>query len=138
MLFSLLAGSRSPVLEQSLALFESFKQRAKVLMGGEQEVSQPITFCVTPEDAAKGAEELVKKTAQGNCTTARFDVTGGTISTEMRCTGPDGVTTRVVTDGQVTATGSTTTQTQDLELPGVGTAQVKTRLITERVGDCAV
>jgi len=115
---------------------EDVKQRAKSLMGGEQEVAQPITFCLTPEAAAKGPEDLIKNTAQGNCTFARFDVAGGTISADMQCTGPDGVTTHVVMDGQATTTGSTMTMTQDLVLPRVGTAQVKSRVTSVRIGDC--
>ena len=43
-------------------------------MGGAAEVAKPITYCLTPEQAAaNGAEQMAKRMAEGNCTVARFD-----------------------------------------------------------------
>ena len=60
-------------------------------------------ICLTPEQAAaNGPEQMVKNMAEGNCTIARFDVSGGTIVAEMQCTGPTGGTSHVLMDGQMT------------------------------------
>ena len=81
---------------------------------------KPITYCLTPEQAAaNGAEQMAKSMAEGNCTVARFDVSGGTISSEMQCTGADGTTTKWSMDGQMTSTSSTMTMTHgdDMRVP---------------------
>ena len=78
------------------------KQQLQALMGGKEEVAKPITHCLTPEQAAaNGAEQMAKNMAAGNCTVARFDVSGGTISAEMQCTGPTGNMSHVTMDGQI-------------------------------------
>ena len=116
---------------------DAVKQQMQATMGGPAEVAKPITYCFTPEQAAaNGPEEMAKKMAEGNCTVARFDVSGGSISSEMQCTGADGVTTRVVMDGQMTATSSTMTMTQEMQLPGSSKVEIKSHVTTERVGDC--
>jgi hypothetical protein len=113
------------------------KQQMQASMGGPAEVAKPITYCFTPEQAAaNGPEEMAKKMAEGNCTATRFDVSGGSISSEMQCSGADGVTTRVLMDGQMTATGSTMTMTQEMQIPVVGKIEIKSRATSERVGDC--
>jgi hypothetical protein len=113
------------------------KQRIQASMGGAAEVAKPITYCLTPEAAAaNGAEQMAKNMAEGNCTVARFDVNGGTISADMQCTGPTGVISHVVMDGQMTATSSTMTMTDENDMPGVGKIQTKTRITAERLGDC--
>jgi hypothetical protein len=116
---------------------DAVKQQMQATMGGAAEVAKPITYCFTPEQAAaNGPEEMAKKMAEGNCTVARFDVSGGSISSEMQCTGADGVTTNVLMDGQMTPTGSTMTMTQKMQLRGDTTVEIKSRVTTERVGDC--
>lgn len=115
---------------------ESLKAQMQAQMGGAAEVAKPIITCLTPEQArANGAEELAKQMAEGNCTVARFDVSGGAISSEMQCSGADGVTTRVVMDGQMTATSSTMTMTSETEMQGQ-TIRTKARATSERIGDC--
>ncbi len=116
---------------------DAVKQGVQAQMGGAAEVAKPITYCLTPEQAAaNGAQEMAKRMAEGDCTVARFDVSGNNISTEMQCTGGGAGPTRVVMDGQMTATSSTMTQTAEMDLPGVGKIQTKTRISAERVGDC--
>lgn len=116
---------------------DEVKQRAQAQMGGAAEVAKPITYCLTPEQAAaNGAEQMAKRMAEGNCTVARFDVSGGSISAEMQCTGPTGAMSHVLMDGQMTTTSSTMTMTDESEIPGLGKVQTKTRVTAERLGDC--
>jgi len=115
---------------------ESVKQQMQAQMGGAAEVAKPITYCLTPEQAAEnGAEQMAKNMAEGNCTVSRFDVSGGSISSEMQCSGNDGITTQVQMDGQMTSTTSTMTMTQKMNLGGQ-TVQTKARVTSERIGDC--
>lgn len=74
--------------------------------------------------------------AQGNCTVARFDVSGGKLSAEMQCTGANGATSHVVMDGQMTSTSSTMTMTNETDMAGMGKMQMKMRATSERIGDC--
>ena len=60
---------------------------------------------------------------------------GGSISSEMQCSGNDGITTQVQMDGQMTSTTSTMTMTQKMNLGGQ-TVQTKARVTSERIGDC--
>lgn len=116
---------------------DEVKQRIQQQMGGLGEVSKPTLSCLTPEQAAaNGAEEMAKKMAEGNCTVARFDVSGGSISAEMQCVDVNGGTSRVLMDGQMTPTSSTMTMTNEMDLQGIGKIQMKARVASERVGDC--
>jgi hypothetical protein len=116
---------------------EAVKQQMQAQMGGSAEMMEPITYCLTPEQAeANGAEQMAKNMAEGNCTVSRFDVNGGAISADMQCTDAGGGTSHVVMDGQMTATGSTMTMTNQIELPGMGKVDMKARVTSQRIGDC--
>src|SRR6478735_5786946 len=116
---------------------DEVKQRIQAQMGGPAEMSKPTLSCLTPEQAAQnGAEQMAKNMAEGNCTLARFDVSGGSISSEMQCTDANGGVSHVTLDGQMTATSSTMTMTNELDMPGLGKMQIKARVASERVGDC--
>jgi hypothetical protein len=115
---------------------EAVQQQMRAQMGGEAEVAKSITYCLTPEQAAaNGAEEMAKNMAQGNCTVSRMDVSGGSISSEMQCSGNDGITTRVQMEGQMTATSSVMTMTQEIDQSGQK-MQIKAKVTSERIGDC--
>jgi hypothetical protein len=116
---------------------DAVKQQMQAQMGGAAEVAKPITSCLTPEQAAaNGPEQMAKNMAEGNCTVARFDVSGGSISADMQCTVANGTTNHVLMDGQMTATSSTMTMTNDMDLQGAGKVQIKSRITSERIGDC--
>lgn len=116
---------------------DEVKQRIQAQMGGVAEMSKPTLTCLTPEQAAQnGAEQMAKNMAEGNCTVARFDVSGGSISSEMQCTDARGGVSHVTLDGQMTATSSTMTMTNEMDMPGMGKMQIKARVSSERVGDC--
>jgi hypothetical protein len=117
---------------------DSVKRQMQQQMGGAAEVNRPFTYCLTPEQArANGPEQMAKHMAQGDCTVARFDVSGGTISADMTCKGANGSTSHVVMEGQMTSTKSTMAVTDEMEIPGAGKVQIRTRATSERVGDCA-
>jgi len=116
---------------------EEVKRQVQAQMGGAADARRTTTYCLTPEQAeANGAEQMAKNMAQGNCTVARFDVSGGALSTEMQCTGANGATSHVVMDGQMTSTSSTMTMTNEMDMPGMGKMQMKVRATSQRIGDC--
>lgn len=105
-------------------------------MGGAAEVVQPITYCLTPEEAeANGAEQMAKQMAEGDCTIARFDASGGSVSAEMECSGANGAASHVTMDGQMTATSSAMTMTAEIDMQGQKMT-TKSRVTTQRIGDC--
>ena len=97
------------------------------------------TFCLTPAEAENNAlEQMVKKQADSDdCTTKSFDVSGGSLSSEMQCTMDGGVTSTMRMEGQFTSEGSTMTMDSTQSVPGAGETRTKVRVTSERIGDCA-
>jgi hypothetical protein len=97
------------------------------------------TFCLTPEDVAgNGAEQMAKGlTDSDDCTIASFNVSGGSLASEMQCAMDGGVTSSMRLEGQITTEGSTMTMDSTQTVPGAGEIRTKTRMTSERIGDCA-
>jgi hypothetical protein len=97
------------------------------------------TFCLTPEDAANnGAEQMVKGLADSDdCTMKSFNVSGGTVVSEMQCAMDGGITSTMRTEGEITSEGSTMTMDTTQTVPDAGETRTKMRMTTERIGDCA-
>lgn len=116
---------------------DTAKQQMQAQMGRAAGAARAITYCLTPEQvAANGPEQMAKNMAAGNCTVSRFDVSGGTISAEMQCARGNGAASHVTMYGKMTSTGSTMTMTNEADMQGMGKMQMKTRVTSERVGDC--
>lgn len=115
---------------------DQMKEQMRSMMGGE--LAQGSTFCLTPEEAAaNGPREMVENMAEANCSFDKFDVSSGTISADMQCTGEDGRTSHVLMDGKMTESSSDMTMTMDQEMAGMGEVHMKMRVTSERTGDCA-
>jgi hypothetical protein len=115
---------------------EAVRAQMHAQMGGAAGMVQPMTYCLTPEEAeANGAEQMAKRMAEGDCTVARFDASGGSVSAEMQCSGADGTTTHVTMDGQMTATSSAMTMAAEVDRQGQKVT-TKSRVTTQRIGDC--
>jgi hypothetical protein len=100
--------------------------------------AQGDTFCLTPEEAAgNGPQEMVENMAKSDCSFNKFDVSGGTISADMQCTGENGASSHMLMDGRMTETSSDMTMTMDQEMQGMGQMHMKMRVTSERTGDCA-
>jgi len=110
------------------------EQMQQIFSGG---LTEGIEFCITEQDVAEnGAEGMVKGLAEGDCTTERFNVSGGSIDAEMQCPGEGGGTRTVKLNGRMTATSSDMTMETSQEMPQVGATTMKMRVRSERVGDC--
>ncbi len=94
-------------------------------------------FCMTAEDVANnGAEQLVKNMADSPCTMRRFDVSGGSVSSEMQCSMEGGITSEMRMEGELTSQGSVMTTETTQVVPDAGETRTKVRMTTQRVGDC--
>lgn len=93
-------------------------------------------YCLTPEEAEKGYEEMARNSAQGDCNVRRFDVDGGDIDAEMTCTAADGTEARMTLDGTGSRTSSDMTMTIETDVPGLGEGTMTMRAQHERIGDC--
>ena len=97
------------------------------------------TFCLTPEDVANnGAEQMVKGLADSDdCTVKSFNVSGGSVVSEMQCAMDGGITSTMRTEGEITSEGSTMTMDSTQTVPGAGETRTKMKMTTERIGDCS-
>lgn len=102
-------------------------------MSGQNTTSE---YCLTPEDAANGYEEMAKNSADGECSFARFDVDGGDIDAEMVCRNVNGENARMTLDGTGTSTSSDMTMTMEMTIPEMGTGTMVMRARHQRIGDC--
>jgi len=131
----------SEVLEFSIpGVPESMQNQMKAQMGGV--AAKPVTFCLTPEQAAaNGPEQMAKNMAAANCTVSKFNVSGGTVAAEMECSSPTGGVSHMTMDGQMTSTSSTMTMSMTNQMDprnkDKGEMHMKTRVTSERIGDCA-
>lgn len=93
---------------------------------------QSVTSCLTPEMAAKGPGEMIKK-AGVDCTSTNSTYSDGKINTQMTCKLPMGSMT-----SSTTGTYSPTAMTTDAEATVTGRMTIKQKIHTEarRVGEC--
>ena len=95
-------------------------------------------FCITPEQARMGYEEMTRRAAQGKCTYERFSAAGGKLDAAMTCEAGRGMTTKTQVSGTFTTTGSNMTMSADSSAPGMpgGGMHMEGTVLTERIGDC--
>ena len=101
-----------------------------------QMAEKPLTYCLTPEDAAKGAEAMKERMGKGQCQFDSFNAAGGKIDSSMTCQLGAKGTMHAVAHGTYTATGSVTASTMDMTMDGVGKMHMEQVTTTSRVGDC--
>ena len=101
---------------------------------------KPLSYCLTPEDAAKGAEAMKQRMSKGQCQFERFSAEGGTIDSSMTCQLNGQRTMHAVAHGTFTDTGSVTSSTMDMAMGGAGNGAGKLHIeqvtTTTRTGDC--
>lgn len=114
---------------------ESAKQEMQQLFSSG--LAEGNTVCMTEADVAEnGAEQMVRKLAESDCTMNTFNVSGGTVKAEMQCL-ENGASSTVRMDGQMRADGSTMTMERVGDVANVGETRMKLRITSERIGDCA-
>jgi len=106
----------------------------KRMMGGSNSTSE---YCLTPEEADRGFEEMARNSQEGDCSFERFDVDGGRIDAAMNCTANGGAPMRLTLQGTGTTTSSEVAMTMETDMPGMGTANVRMKATHQRIGECA-
>ena len=99
-------------------------------------LEKPLTYCITPEDAAKGAEAMKERMGKGQCQFTRFNAAGGTIDSEMTCNAGGQGEMHAVAHGTYTETGSVTSSSVDVAMGPTGKMHMEQVTTTTRVGDC--
>ena len=92
-------------------------------------------YCLTAEDVAKGYEESIRKSQQGECEYKRFDVDGGSIDAALTCT-DQGRTMDLTLSGTGTATASDMAMTMKMDMGEMGEGTIRARTRSQRIGDC--
>lgn len=99
---------------------------------------QTVEYCLTPEDAAKGFEEMTRRSAEGNCTYERFSAQDGKLDAAMTCKTGQGMVTKSEVAGTFTPTGSELTMKSEATAPDMpgGAMKMAGSISTQRIGDC--
>ena len=99
-------------------------------------VEQPITYCITPADAAKGLEAMKERLGKGKCQFDSFNAAGGKLDANFTCDMGGKGSMKVASHGSYTDTGSVTTASVDMAMAGVNKMHLEQVNTTTRIGDC--
>lgn len=91
-----------------------------------------ISHCVTPEDAAKRPEQLVKQ--DRSCKMVNFSMRAGKLASEMRCV-RDGQTMTIKTNGTFTPTAYTAASSAQSSGDGMN-MKIASTASARRIGPC--
>lgn len=95
--------------------------------------AQTNTICITPEQAAKGPEEMLKQSG-ADCTVASNSFAGGRMESDVSCKLPGDTQMTGKTTGTFTPTSFTTDQ--QMEMTGRTAMSQKVRIEGKRIGEC--
>lgn len=99
-------------------------------------LDKPLSYCLSPEDAAKGAQLMKERMGKGQCQFTKFSASGGTIDSEMTCNAGGKGEMHAVAHGTYTDTGSVTSSSVDVAMGPAGKMHLEQVTTTTRVGDC--
>lgn len=96
-----------------------------------------VEYCMSPEQAAKGADAMKEHMAKGKCQFEKFEASGGTVDSVMVCQSERGGTVRTESHGSYTPTGSVIKGSGDIAGPEGKKMHIEETIKMERIGDCA-
>lgn len=99
---------------------------------------QTHEYCLTPEEAAKGFEEMARQAQEdeGNCSFEKFEADGGRIDAVMNCAREGQGSARMAMKGTGGPTSSEMTMTMDAETPDGKTMKMTMKSSQQRIGEC--
>ncbi|ABC63910.1 DUF3617 domain-containing protein [Erythrobacter litoralis] len=120
------------------------EQEAQMVRGMmEAGMTQATKYCLTEEEAEKGFEEAIREMQSGeskdDCTFERFDVSGNTIDSQMKCDDGAGNVGNIAMTGTVSPTTSDMTMEFDQtseDIPG-GSMKMKVNMKSRKIGECS-
>ena len=107
-----------------------------VAMMKSKMLTQPLTYCLTPEDAAKGVQAMKERMGTGQCQFNRFNAAGGKIDSEMTCNAGGKGEMHAVAHGTYTDTGNVVASSVDVAMGGASKMHMEQVTTTTRIGDC--
>ncbi len=99
--------------------------------------AEETTYCLTEEDAANNREEMLRGMAESDCEVTRFDMVGGTIDAAMSCPTGEGMSGDVTLTGTMDSDGADMVMNFSADIPSMGPASIRMRVVSERIGDCS-
>lgn len=93
-------------------------------------------YCLSPEEAERGFEEMAKTSQNGDCSFETFEADGNDIDAVMVCTGGGMGEMRVTLDGSGDETSSEMTMSMQGDFSGEGEGSMTMTTKHERIGDC--
>ena len=94
-------------------------------------------YCLTPEQAEKGFEEMVRQAnTDDSCSFSKFEAEGGNIDAVMTCSRAGQGSGRMTMQGSGTRTSSDMTMTMTVDAPNGTQMNMKMRSQQQRIGDC--
>lgn len=94
-----------------------------------------VEYCMSPEQAGKGAEAMKEHMAKGKCQFEKFEASAGKVESTMVCESQGG-TIRTTSKGNYTPTRSVIRGSGDLAAPGGRKMHIEQTVTMERIGDC--
>ncbi|MEM9501208.1 MAG: DUF3617 domain-containing protein [Pseudomonadota bacterium] len=107
------------------------KYRITSDMGG---MKTNVEYCLTPEEAAGGFEDLMQEGQQGDCSYEKFELAGGELDALLVCDA-DGGQMRMAMAGDVSPTSSDLEMTMSGSMGGMN-VDMTMKTQQERIGDC--
>lgn len=104
--------------------------------------TQSNTFCLTPEEAEKGFEEVVRKMRSDKltkeCSYDNFDVSGNTVNAMMKCDDGKGNSGTITLEGTVSEDSQQTVMTMEQSSPDLpqGKMTMEVKSTSTRIGEC--
>lgn len=111
----------------------------EMMRGMMDQGAQTTEYCLTPEEAERGFEEMLKEgQAQENCTFEKFEADGGDIDAVMLCegSGQGQPTARMAITGTGSETSSSMNMTMEASGPNGQAMNMVMKSTQERIGDC--
>jgi len=96
------------------------------------------TFCLTAQDVEEGYEEMVRKSAEGDCTFQKFQAGATTLDAKMSCKMDQGAMADIAMQGDITPALTHMVMQVDQsggQVPG-GKIHTRMEVTNERIGDC--
>ncbi len=93
-------------------------------------------YCLTPQEAEQGWEEMARRSQDGDCTVRQFDVAGGSIDARMTCRAGPGGSMDIALTGEGTPTSADMTMEMTGDMGGMGPVNMRMRVTHRRIGDC--
>ena len=94
------------------------------------------TYCLTA-DEANPRERMLEGMAENDCNLQRFDVSGGTIDGLLMCPGDGGIDGQLAMTGTMSENGSDMVMTFEANSGSDTAAQIRMRVVSERIGECS-